>query len=100
MAFLPCQLHGTVSFSRAGLNHTTVSWSRSRFVRSSGSGLLMMKRNLFVLQAADFQHLFEEGPTEKVYTSTPLAGLGQAQQGKFCEEWARKVLQAGEESSD
>ena len=46
-----------------------------------------------VLKASEFQHLFEEGPTEKIYAGTPVSHLGQAQQGKVIEEWARKVLQ-------
>ena len=46
-----------------------------------------------VLRASLFEHLFEHGPTENVYTNTPVSGLGQSQQGKILQEWARKVLE-------
>ena len=46
-----------------------------------------------VLKASEFQHLFQEGPREKIYAGTPISGLGETQQGKMVEEWARAVLQ-------
>ena len=93
MAFLPCHVRRTFRFSRAGLNHATVSRSGWTFVRGSGTQLPVVERKPLVLKASQFQHLFEEGPTEKVYADTPVSGLGQAQQGKILQEWARKVLQ-------
>ena len=54
---------------------------------------LPVERRPLVLKATEFQHFFEEGPTEKVYANTPLAGLGQTQQGKILQEWAKGVLQ-------
>ena len=56
-------------------------------------GQLPVERRPLVLKATEFQHFFEEGPTEQVYANTPLAGLGQAQQGKIFQEWAKGVLQ-------
>ena len=70
-----------------------VSWIRRTFVRASSTQLPVVESKPLVLKASEFQHLFEDGPTEKVYTNTPLAGLGQAQQGMMVEAWVRKVLQ-------
>ena len=53
----------------------------------------MVERNPLVLKASEFQHLFEEGPTEKAYASTAVRSLRQYQLGTICQEWARKVLQ-------
>ena len=54
---------------------------------------LPVERRPLLLKATEFQHFFEEGPTEQVYANTPVAGLGQYQQGKMVEEWAKGVLQ-------
>ena len=62
-------------------------------MRWSSPQLPVVERKPLVLKASEFQHLFEEGPTEKVYANTPVSGLSQAQQGKILQEWARKVLQ-------
>ena len=75
------------------MNHAVASWSRCKFVRWSSLQLLVVEREPLVLKASEFQHLFEDGPTEKVYANTPVSGLSQAQQGKLLQEWARKVLQ-------
>ena len=92
MALLPYHLRCSLRLNRAAENHLVVNWSRWAFVRSRCSQLPVERRPL-VLKATEFQHFFEEGPTEKVYASTPLAGLGQNQQGKMVEEWAKGVLQ-------
>ena len=91
MAFLPCHLLCTFRFGRAGLSQVT--WSHWRFVGASSIGKQVVEWKRLVLKASEFQHLLEEGPTEKVHANTPLAGLGQAQQGRMCQEWARKMLQ-------
>ena len=91
MAFLPRHLLCTFRFGRAGLNQVT--WSQWRFVGASSIGKQVVEWKRLVLKASEFQHLFEEGPTEKVYANTPLAGLGHNQQGRMCQEWAKKVLQ-------
>ena len=57
-------------FSRAGLNHAVASWSRWKFVRWSSPQLPVVERKPLVLKASEFQHLFEEGLTEKVYANT------------------------------
>ena len=62
-------------------------------MRARCSQLPVVERRPLVLKATEFQHFFEEGPTEKVYANTPLAGLGQTQQGKILQEWAKGVLQ-------
>ena len=46
-----------------------------------------------VLKALEFQHLFEEGPTEKAYASTAVRSLSQYQLGRMRQKWARNVLQ-------
>ena len=43
--------------------------------------------------ASEFGHLFEAGPAELAYAGTPVSGLTQHEQGRRCQEWARKVLQ-------
>ena len=62
-------------------------------MRARCSQLAVVERRPLVLKATEFQHFFEEGPTEQVYANTPLAGLGQTQQGKIFQEWAKGVLQ-------
>ena len=92
MALLPYPLRCSLRLNRAAENHLVVNWSRWAFVRARCSQLPVERRPL-VLKATEFQHFFEEGPTEKVYANTPLAGLGQYQQGKILQEWAKGVLQ-------
>ena len=92
MAFLPCHLLRACT-SKTVRSHATAPWSRWTLVRASCSHRPVVERKPVVLRASTFQHLFELGPTEKVYTNTPLSGLGQTQQGKMLQEWARKVLQ-------
>ena len=92
-AFRPCHLRCMFTFGRAGLNHAVHGWSRWTFVRASSTQLPEVESQPLVLKASQFQHLFEEGPTEKVYTNTPVAALGQTQQGKLLQEWAKTVLQ-------
>ena len=93
MALLPYHLGCSLRLNRAGEKHLVVNWSRWAFVRARCSQLPVVERRPLVLKAAEFQHFFEEGPTEQVYANTPLAGLGQTQQGKILQEWAKGVLQ-------
>ena len=92
MAFLPCHLLRAYT-SKTVRSHATAPWSRWTLVRASCSHRPVVERKPVVLRASTFQHLFEVGPTEKIYTNTPVSGLGQTQQGKMLQEWARKVLQ-------
>ena len=92
MAFLPCHLCHH-SGHRAVLSHATICRWRWTFVRAGGTQLPVVERKPLLLKASEFQHLFEEGPTEKIYQGTRISGLGQAQQGKILQEWARKVLE-------
>ena len=92
MALLPYHLRCSLRLSRAAENHLVVNWWRWAFVRARCSQLPVERRPL-VLKATEFQYFFEEGPTEQVYANTPIAGLGQNQQGKMVEEWAKGVLQ-------
>ena len=46
-----------------------------------------------MLSSSEFEQLFEEGPSELIYTGTPVSGLTPYAQGKLCQEWARKLLQ-------
>ena len=93
MAFLPCHRWYHLSGHRAVLSHATICRLRWTFVRAGGTQLPVIERKPLLLKASEFQHLFEEGPTEKIYQGTPMSGLGQAQQGKILQEWARKVLE-------
>ena len=92
-AFLPCHLRCSFRFSRAGLNNAVLGWSRWTFVRGCSTQVPVVERKPLLLKASEFRHLFELGPTEKIYAGTAVSGLGQAQQGKILQEWARKVLQ-------
>ena len=65
----------------------------SPFVRASRAELPVAERKPLLLKASEFQHLFEEGPTEKAYASTAVSSLSQYQLGRVCQEWARNVLQ-------
>ena len=60
-AFLPGYLRYTFTVSRGGLNNAVLGWSRWTFVRASSSGLPMVERKPLVLEASEFQHLFELG---------------------------------------
>ena len=93
MASLSCHLWRHLSGCRAVLNHAPVFRSRYTVVRTGSTQVPLAERRPLVLKASEFRHLFEEGPTEKIYAGTPLSGLGQTQQGMAVEEWARKVLQ-------
>ena len=48
---------------------------------------------VFNLKSSEFDHLFEEGPTEAIYAGTPVESLSQHEQGKLCKEWTRHKLQ-------
>ena len=52
-----------------------------------------LARRVLVLSSSEFEQFFEEGPTELAHAGTPASGLRQAQQGRMCKEWVRKVLQ-------
>ena len=93
MGFLSSHLWRHLSGSRAVVTHAPVFRPRYTVVRTSSAQVPLAERRPLVLKASEFRHLFEEGPTEKIYAGTPLSGLGQTQQGKAAEEWARKVLQ-------
>ena len=92
MAFFPHNLFRRLSGCRAVLTHATVSRSSLTCVRARRAELPVVERNPLVLKASEFQHLFEEGPTEKAYASTAIHSLSQYQLGRVCQEWARKVL--------
>ena len=74
--------------------HGQILWSNWTLATTGSTQLPQVGRKPLVPKASEFQHLFEEGPTENIYAGTPLKGMGQAQQGKMVEEWARRVLQA------
>ena len=82
--------------------HSQTSWLATKFLCLAGLGLKLqgqrrskegLARRALVLPAAEFEHLFEEGPTELAYAGTPVSGLTQHEQGRLCQEWAKKVLQ-------
>ena len=75
-AFLPCHLSRHLNHCRAILNHGKISWSRWTFVRAGSTQLPLVERKPLMLKASEFQHLFEEGPTERIYAGTPVSGLG------------------------
>ena len=52
-----------------------------------------LAQRVLVLSSSEFEQFFEEGPTELAYVGTPVSGLTQHEQGRRCQEWAKKVLQ-------
>ena len=44
------------------------------------------------MPSSEFEHLFQEGPTELVYSGTPAGIIKKNAQGRLGRAWARKVL--------
>ena len=93
MAWPSCHVMRHLRCRGAVLNRASVLGLRWGCVATGSIQLPVVERKPLVLKASEFQHFFEEGPTEKVYAGTPMSGLGQNQQGKAVQEWARKALQ-------
>ena len=52
-------------------------------------------RTVLVLPSSEFEHLFEEGPTELAYAAyagTPAGRIKKHEQGRIGKAWAKKVL--------
>ena len=86
----------------SSLLHRQTSWSAAKFLCFAGLGFKqrgqraleeLLARKVLVLSSSEFQHLFEAGPAELAYAGTPVSCLTQHEQGRRCQEWARKVLQ-------
>ena len=93
MALVSRHLFCHLGHSRAVLSPAKVLRSRWTLPRAGSTQQSVGVRKPLVLKASEFQHLFEEGPTEKIYAGTTVGDLSQAQQGRFLQEWAKKVLQ-------
>ena len=52
-----------------------------------------MARRVLVLPSSEFEHLFQEGPTELAYAGTPAGRIKKNDQGRIGKVWAKKVLQ-------
>ena len=52
-----------------------------------------MARRVLVLPSSEFEHLFQEGPTELAYAGTPAGRIKKNEQGRIGKVWAKKVLQ-------
>ena len=52
-----------------------------------------MARRVLVLPSSEFEHLFQEGPTELAYAGTPAGRIKKNEQGRIGKAWAKKVLQ-------
>ena len=52
-----------------------------------------LARRVLVLPSSEFEHLFQEGPTELAYAGTPAGRIKKNEQGRIGKAWARKVLQ-------
>ena len=95
MALLPFRFkfrHFAVS-NRAVLIRAETSWPKCNFQRTNCAQLSAIAGQPLVLKASAFGHLFEPGPTEAIYSNTPVRALGQQQQGELLQEWARRMLQ-------
>ena len=94
MTFLPSRfLFRRVVSNRAVLIPAQTAWSKYNILRTVCTQLLPAVAAPLLLKASEFQHLFQEGPTEAIYNNTPVRALGQQQQGELLQEWARRVLQ-------
>ena len=94
MTFLPHRLlFRHFSSTRAAIIHAQTTWSKCNFLRTSCTQRFAAVRAPLLLKASEFQHLFEEGPTEAIYSNTPARDLHQSRQGEVLQEWARRVLQ-------
>ena len=69
---------------------TETSWLTSKWLCLAGLGSNQRRRSglkrrlawrVLVLPSSEFEHFFEEGPTELAYAGTPVSGLGHAQRG-------------------
>ena len=87
---------------REGVLHRRSSWFTAKFLCLAGLDFKQRRqrklekrlaRRVLVLPSSEFEQLFEEGPTEKAYAGTPVGSLTQHEQGRICQEWARKGLQ-------
>ena len=67
MAFLPCHVSRHLNHCRSIPTRGKISWSRWTFLRRSSTQLAVVERKPLVLKASEFQHLFEEGPREKIF---------------------------------
>ena len=77
-------------------NRLTTKWSTIWF-SLAGLGLKQrsqrLARRVLVLPSSEFEHLFQEGPTELAYAGTPAGRITKNEQGRIGQAWARKVLQ-------
>ena len=93
MALLPSGLFRACSRNLALLNFAQVRRTSSGLTRASCRELPVFEQRPLVLKASEFQHLFEQGQTQKAYAHTPVRCFSQPQQGQLLQEWAAKVLQ-------
>ena len=84
-------------------NWLTTKWSTFCFCLA-GLGLKQrgqrLARRVLVLPSSEFEHLFEEGPTELAYAGTLAGRIKKNEQGRIGKAWARKVLQEQNPKSD
>ena len=83
MALLPSGLFRACSRNLALLNFAQVRRTSSGLTRASCRELPVFEQRPLVLKASEFQHLFEQGQTEKAYAHTPVRCLSQPQQGQL-----------------
>ena len=78
------------------------SWLTAKAMCLAGLGLKLQgrrrlkerfARRVLVLSSSEFEHLFEEGPQSWPTWAPPVSGLTQHEQGRKCQEWAKRVLQ-------
>ena len=77
-------------------NWLTTKWSTVCFCLA-GLGLKQrgqrLARRVLVLPSSEFEHLFQEGPTELAYAGTPAGRIKKNEQGRIGRAWAGEVLQ-------
>ena len=59
-----------------------------------------LARRVLVLPSSEFEHLFQEGPTELAYAGTPAGRIKKNEQGRIGRAWARQVLQEKNPNSE
>ena len=84
-------MFGSLSCTRTALRHAKIPWQthfQATCVQPAG-----LATGPLQLMASRFAYLFEEGLTESIYAGSPVADINHYKQGKFCQAWAKRMLE-------
>ena len=88
-----CTMFRSLSCCRAALNHAKTTWQSCQLFKATSAQLPGLTTDPLQLRSSHFAHLLEDGPAEAIYASSPAAWMNQQDQGKLCQEWAKRMLQ-------